>query len=119
MIKDAEYQMQQRGAVSDRKLLLVALEDAYSQATSESDFYIKLQGQHIKLYARNNTIVGAKLKRKFRFKTFGYDKSVLQELDRNPAQDKRLSILKSLRKHQQEQDRQQPKGCERTRKRGR
>ncbi len=111
--------MQLRGAVSNKQQLISILEKAFSKAISEADFYKKLQQKNLELYSRNGNIVGVKLKRKFRFKTLGYNKSVLQELDKNLTQNKRLNMLKSIRKHQQEQNKEQSKGRERTRKRGR
>tara|TARA_R110002072_G_scaffold298710_1_gene472998 strand:- start:13953 stop:14252 length:300 start_codon:yes stop_codon:yes gene_type:complete len=98
--------------------LIAILENTYKTASSEKDFYKKLQFKKIELYSRNNTIVGVKLRRKFRFKTLGYDKSILQELNKNLTQNKRLNALKRIRQHQQNQEKQQSKGRERTRKRG-
>jgi len=105
--------MQARGVVSNKQQLISILEQTYSKATSQTDFYKRLQEQNINLYSRNNQIVGVKLGRKFRFKTLGYDKSILQELDKNLTQNKRLNILKAIRKKQQ--DKQQSKGLERNR----
>ena len=107
--------MQQRGVVSDKRQLISILEKTYTKASSEKDFYKRLKAERLELYSRNSKTVGVKLNRKFRFKTLGYDKSVLQELDKNLSKNKRLNTLKRIREHQK----QQSKGLERTRKRGR
>ncbi|WP_298507449.1 hypothetical protein [uncultured Kordia sp.] len=112
--------MQLRGAVSDKQYLITILKDNYTKASSEKDFYTRLQEQNIELYSRNNKIVGAKLERKFRFKTLGYDRVSLQELNKNLSQNKRLDMLKRIRLHQeQQQQSKERQGRERTRKRGR
>lgn len=118
LTRDVEYQMKLRGAVSDKGQLLTVLEQAYSQAISEADFYEILKKQGIELYSRNQKVVGAVLGRKFRFRTLGYDKYLLLELNRNPSLDKRLKMLKSVRENRQNQNRELPNGHERTRKRG-
>ncbi len=106
--------MHLRGAVSNKQELISTLEKVYSKATSEADFYKRLKSERIELYTRNNKIVGVKLKRKFRFKTLGYDQNILRELDKNITQNKRLNMLKSIREHQQ-QNKDKSKGRERTR----
>lgn len=79
LIKDAEKQMELRSVVSDKQKLIAVLEKTYTKATSEKHFYKQLEQKGIKLYSRNNQIVGAKLIRKFRFKTLCYDKSILRD----------------------------------------
>ena len=111
--------MQARGVVSNKQQLISILEQTYIKATSQADFYQKLQQENIELYSRNNTIVGAKLKRKFRFKSLGYDEGMLRELNKNLTQNKRFNMLKSIREEQQNQSKEMSKGHERTRKRGR
>jgi uncharacterized membrane protein YfhO len=111
--------MQLRGAISDKQWLITVLENVYTMAISESDFYKKLQQQNIEIYSRNNAIVGVKLTRKFRFKTLGYNKTILQLLNKNLTQNKRINALRCIRQYQESQEKQQSKGRERTRKRGR
>lgn len=108
--------MNLRGVVSDKQQLIAVLEDTYTKAKSEVEFYKQLQKQKLELYSRNDKIVGIVLKRKYRFKTLGYDKTVLKELDKNMSQQKRMQMLERIR---QTQEFQRAKGRERTRKRGR
>ncbi len=86
-----------RGVVPDKQKLISLLESAFTRATSQLNFYKRLQQQGIELYSRNGVTVGAKLKRKFRFRTLGYTKTILQELDKNISQNKRLKTLKRIR----------------------
>ena len=96
--------------------MIYLLENTYKIASSEKDFYQKLQHKNLTLYSRNNTIIGVKLKRKFRFRTLGYNQSILKELDQKLTQNKRLNALKRIRQHQETQEKLLSKGRERTRK---
>ncbi len=100
-IKDAEYQMNQRGKLSDMQILIKHLEKAYTKAISEKSFYTILQNENLELYSRNDIITGVKLKRKYRFKTLGYTKEILQELSKDLSKTSRLDTLKRIRKHKQ------------------
>ncbi len=111
--------MEARSVVSNKQQLITALEQVYSKASSEEDFYKQIQEKDLKIYSRNDIIVGIKLKRKFRFKTLGYDKTILQELNKNLSQNKRLNTIKRIREYQQQQQSKARDGSERTRKRGR
>ncbi|WP_452597575.1 hypothetical protein [Pontimicrobium sp. MEBiC01747] len=111
--------MQLRGVVPNKHKLITLLEQTYTKATSQADFYKRLQDHNLKLYSRNGKITGIQSTRKFRFTTLGYDTNILKELDTNLSQNKRLDALKRIRKHQDERGKEQSKGRERTRKRGR
>lgn len=111
--------MQLRGAIPNKHELIALLEQTYTKATSQADFYKRLENKNFKLYNRNGKITGIQSTRKFRFTTLGYDTNILKELDANLSQNKRLDALKRIRKHQQERGKEQSKGLERTRKRGR
>lgn len=114
-IKDAEYQMNQRGKLSDKQILIGHLEDAYKKATSEKDFYTILQNQNLDLYTRKNgMIAGVKMKRNQRFSTLGYTKQILQDLDKSLSKNSRLATLGRIREFQQSK-KQQSKGRERIR----
>jgi len=97
--------MELRGALSNKQKLITALETVYTKATSKRDFYDRLRKQGMQLYKRNDKVVGMKLKRKFRFRTLGYDQSILQELDKNLSQNKRLETMRRIRKIQDERER--------------
>ena len=111
--------MQMRGVISDKQQLISALEQVFTSARSEADFYSKLQEKKFELYSRNNTIVGVKLRRKHRFKSLGYNKEILQKLDKHLTQNKRMDMLKRIREHQEKQQNKERSGRERTRNRGR
>lgn len=108
--------MNLRGVVSDKQQLIAVLENTYSKVTSEAEFYKQLQKQKLELYSRNDKIAGIVLKRKYRFKILGYDKTVLKELDKNMSEQKRMQMLNRIRETQQSQ---REKGRERTIKRSR
>ena len=85
--------------------MIAVLEKTYTKAISEIDFYKRLKAERLELYSRNNQIVGVKLKRKFRFKTLGYSKTILQELNQNLSKNKRLDTLKHIRTKQKDSSR--------------
>lgn len=116
LTKEAEYQMNLRGVVSDKQQLITVLEQAYRSVNSEAEFYKKLRKQKLELYSRNNKVVGVVLKRKYRFTTLGYDRLVLKALDKDMSEKKRMQMLERIREKQQMQ---RDKGNERARKRGR
>jgi len=107
--------MELRGAVSDKQKLITAFETVYTKATSEQDFYERLREQGMELYNRNDKIVGVKLRRKFRFRKLGYDKEVLQELNKNLSKNLRLDTIRRIREKQNDRS----KGRERTKGRDR
>lgn len=92
--------MNQRKTLSDKQILLSILEQTYLSAKSEQDFYKQLQDQNLELYSRNNTIVGIKMNRKIRFKTLGYSKEVIINLNHNPSHDNRLKEIQRIREKQ-------------------
>jgi len=92
------------------------LEQTFISVNSEKEFYQKLKKQGIELYKRKGQITGIVLKRKYRFRTLGYPKSILQELNLNPSRDNRLDTLRRIRENQEQK---QSKGLERTRNRSR
>lgn len=114
-IKDAEYQMNQRGKLSDKQILIGHLEKAYKKAISEKDFYTLLQKQNLDLYTRNSGLIaGVKMNQKYRFATLGYTKQILQELDQSLSRNSRWATLGRIREFQQSK-KEQSKGQERTR----
>ena len=99
-IKDAEMQMELRGVTSDKQILLSILEQTYLSAKSEQDFYKQLQDQNLELYSRNSTIVGIKMNRKFRFRTLGYSKEAILNLNHNLSYNNRLKEILRIREKQ-------------------
>ena len=96
--------------------MITVLEQTYRSVNSETEFYMQLRKQKLELYSRNDKVVGVVLKRKYRFTTLGYDKTVLRALDKDMSEKKRMQMLERIREKQQLQ---RDKGNERTRKRGR
>ncbi len=94
--------MQLRGTLSDKQKLVMALEKAYLKANSEKDFFQRLKQQGFEFYCRGGKEAGVILKRKFRFKTLGYDREVLRGLNKNLSKDRRLNTLSKIRQKQQE-----------------
>jgi len=116
-IKDAEYQMNQRGKRSDKQTLIKHLEKAFKRAISEKDFYSILEKDNFKLYKKNDVFRGVKMNRKYRFSTLGYTRDILQNISKNLTHNSRMQMLESIRKTQQLRE-EKSKGRERTRKRG-
>ncbi len=100
LIKDVEKQMELRGVVSEKQILLSLLEKTYTSAKSEQDFYAQLRHQNIELYSRNNKVVGIKMTRKFRFRTLGYTQDVLNDLNKQRSQSTRLEQIQGIRDKQ-------------------
>ena len=116
MTKNAEWQMKHhRNVTSDKQQLKAVVDKAYVQASSQKKFYTLLQEQGLELYTQRGVIRGIKGKRKFRFKTLGFDREILKLLDKKVTKNVRLEALRKMREEQQEHS----LGKERTRKRGR
>ncbi len=99
--------------MSDRQRLFLVLKQAYQKATSQNSFFELLRQDNIEIYERNGKPAGIKFKRKWRFKTLGYYKEVLQELDKNLAKKSRLASLERIRSHQAERFKDKEQGRER------
>lgn len=97
MIKDLEYQMKLRGAVSEKQQLIQDLNAVYLKAISENDFYNQLTQKGYEIYQRNGIPTGIQLKRRFRFRTLGFNRDVLKELDAKLSQNKRIERLQKIR----------------------
>ncbi len=114
MTQDAEWQMKHhRNVTSDKEQLKGVVDKAYVQASSQKKFYALLQEQGLELYTQRGVIRGIKGKRKFRFRTLGFDKEILKLLDKKVTKNVRLDALRKLRDEQQEHS----LGRERIRKR--
>lgn len=88
------------GRVSQKEHLLQELQTAYENAKSLEDFLQTLQSFGHELYYRSCQLTGIKLEtgRKFRFKSLGFDKEKLAELDaRQIYLAKELADLQAIR----------------------
>ena len=89
--------MSYRGVTSDKRKLLVVLEEIYQKADSEQSFYTQVHKKGIELYRHKEKITGVILNRKYRFKTLGYTPEILQELSKELTINKRLEAIKKIR----------------------
>ncbi|MCW3162640.1 relaxase/mobilization nuclease domain-containing protein [Chryseobacterium oryctis] len=103
--KDSEIIMEVQGEIPEKQKILKVIEEVFTTATSEKDFYQKLESKNIKLYSRNGKIVGIEGNRKFRFSRLGYTTELLQSLEQNPTQNQRLEWLQNIREKSQEKER--------------
>ncbi|MBB4807072.1 hypothetical protein HNP38_002376 [Chryseobacterium defluvii] len=103
--KDSEIIMEYEGEISEKQKILKLLEEVFTTATSEKDFYQKLEAKEIKRYSRNGKITGIEGNRKFRFSRLGYTPELLQSLEQDPTQNQRLEWLQNIREKSQEKER--------------
>lgn len=103
--KDSEIIMENEGEISEKQKILKMIEEIFTTATSEKDFYQNLESKNIKLYSRNGKITGIEGNRKFRFSRIGYTPELLQSLEQNPTQNQRLEWLQNIREKSQEKER--------------
>lgn len=103
--KDSEIIMEIEGEISEKQKILTTLEKVFTTATSEKDFYQKLESKNIKLYSRNGKITGIEGNRKFRFSRLGYTPELLQSLEQDPTQNQRQEWLQNIREKSQEKER--------------
>ncbi len=103
--KDSEIIMEIQGEIPEKQKILKVIEEVFTTATSEKDFYQKLESKNIKLYSRNGKIVGIEGNRKFRFSRLGYTTELLQSLEQHPTQNQRLEWLQNIREKKQEKER--------------
>jgi len=102
--KESGKILEDRGGLSQKQQILQLLEDVYKCAKSQQDFYEKLQDKGVKLYLRNEKIVGIEAARKFRFARLGYTPEILQSLEHNPELSKRLKVLEKINQKRNEKD---------------
>ncbi|PTT76536.1 MULTISPECIES: relaxase/mobilization nuclease domain-containing protein [unclassified Chryseobacterium] len=102
--KEKETAMTKRGRISEKQQLCDLLDDVFQKAGSEKEFYTILQERGVEIYTRNNEPAGVRGKRKFRFKTLGYDKQILQSLEQNSEVSIRMKMLHKLRENRHEKE---------------
>ena len=109
-----QYQMNLRGVLSEKEQLIKDLNTLYLQSKSEHDFYDTLTKKGYHVYQRNGIPTGIQQKRRFRFKTLGFNWDILKELDAKLSQNRRLDRLQQIRKIQSK-DKDRDLGQERER----
>lgn len=102
--KENEKVLESFGEISEKQTILKSLEEVFKNSKSEQDFYQKLQEKGLQLYSRNGKITGIQGKRKFRFKTLGYNSEILQQLEQNPTLIKRMELLQQIKENYHERE---------------
>ena len=102
--KENEKVIESFGEISEKQIILKSLEEVFKHSKSEQDFYQKLQEKGFQLYSRNGKITGIQGKRKFRFKTLGYNAEFLQQLEQNPTLIKRMELLQQIKENHHEKE---------------
>lgn len=103
-LTQSEQQILNRGSISEKQSIATALEEAYRKATSKEDFFELAKVMNLNLYSRSGQIVGVLASRKYRFKTLGYSPEIIELLEQNLNKNKRLEILKTIKKNYQEHE---------------
>lgn len=80
ILKDAQYQLNLKGKLTEKQELKLILDTAFSKAKSEVDFYDKLKESGLELYFRGNQ-PGIMAKRKYRLKSLGFSLDRIQTLN--------------------------------------
>ena len=97
ILKDAEYQLNLKGKLSEKQKLNMRLAEIYNTSTSQKGFLKTLSSKGMEVYTRNGRIAGLKGdKRKYRLKTLGFSKERLAELD---TMNTRMKEIKKLNKN--------------------
>ncbi len=96
---EKEYQFRE-GKLSQKQQILVTVESIYRQSKSLDHFLAQLISEGYQPYHRGGRLYGLENEegRHFRFKTIGYDKNKLEELDRqHEHEEKELQEIRDLR----------------------
>ncbi|MBN8640682.1 MAG: relaxase/mobilization nuclease domain-containing protein [Flavobacteriales bacterium] len=80
LLKDAEYQINLKGKLTEKQEIKLILDTEFSRAKSESDFYERLKANKLELYFRGNQ-PGIMAKRKYRLKSLGFSLERIQALN--------------------------------------
>lgn len=89
--------MELRGVISEKQILSKILEQPYLSATSEKDFYRRLEELQITLYRQRGKVRGVKMNRKFRFKTVGFSRQMIADLNKQISKKQRLRELQKIK----------------------
>ena len=82
LLKDAEHQLNLRGKLSEKQELSIRLSELYNISSSENVFYEKIKKSGLNLYFRYGEAAGITAKRKYRFRTLGFSRERIAELNR-------------------------------------
>jgi len=97
LLKDAEYQLNLKGKLSEKQQMNMRLAEIYSKSTSEKAFLKALKALNV--YERNGKIAGLQgERRRYRLKTLGFSKVRLEELNQSKTKDVTKSRLEQIQK---------------------
>ena len=105
-----EHQPQSlEGKSSQKQQILETVEGVYNKSKSLDDFLSQLKSEGCEPYYRGGNLYGVEDEgRNFRFKTLGFDKEKLDELDRKPDnEEKELQEISDLRESKSEEKEQE------------
>ena len=80
LVRDAEYQINLKGRLTEKQELKLILDTAFSKAKSESDFYERLKVNKLELYFRGKE-PGIVANRKYRLKSLGFSLERIKTLN--------------------------------------
>lgn len=104
-----------KGKLSQNQQILETVESVYSKSKSLDDFLSQLKSEGFEPYYRGGNLYGLENEgRNFRFKTLGFDKDKLEELNRQPDnEEKELQEISDLRDSKSE-EKEPEEECERS-----
>ncbi|MFZ1424803.1 MAG: relaxase/mobilization nuclease domain-containing protein [Saprospiraceae bacterium] len=115
-LTEQEHQLQSwEGKLSQKQQILETVEAVYSKSKSLDDFLSQLKSEGYEPYYRAGNLYGVEDGgRNFRFKTLGFDKDKLDELNKQPDNaEKELHEIRNLRESKSDEKEQEEK-CERS-----
>lgn len=109
-LNEKEHQIQSGEVkLSQKQQVLETVEAVYNRSKSLDDFLSQLKSEGCEPYYRGGNLYGVEAEnRNFRFKTLGFDKDKLDELDRQPDnEEKELQEISDLRESKSEEKEQE------------
>ena len=97
MTRDVEQQMSTRGEVSEKQQIIQLMEKAFTESLSEEEFYQNLNQHGFTIYSYRGKAKGIKGRRKYRFRTLGFNTMPLQKLGNDLSRNKRLETMIKVR----------------------
>lgn len=82
---------------TDKIALKGIIDTSFNEAISKDDFYKHLKAHHIEKYERSGATAGVRYNgRKYRFRTLGYTREQLLEIDKEQARLRELELQRSI-----------------------
>ena len=103
LMKDAEYQINLKGKLSEKQQLTMQLQEIYNQSKTVDDFYRNMSSAGLSPYRRGGRIAGLDgAKRRYRLKTLGFSLERIADIENHVRTQDRLQEIKRL--HEQRRD---------------